>query len=236
LALALCAYHGRFVARSALTGIRDLATLRRLVSLRGGEHLATAGRGVILLGFHLGPTSPHLALRIAGHHVTWIGGFRSAPEAWPPELRHICEDPPETGSHPLDTPSRVRALYHARRLLVSGENIFITADGMAGAAALEVPLPGGTARIHPGWLFLREISGAPVLPVLSHVEGRMQVVTVYPPLPPLCADPVRDLEVCRETLSSLLADHVRRFPEQCYILAFPPGRRTRADAGAAVRS
>src|SRR5262249_52280566 len=87
VALATCANQGRFVARAALTGIRDVATLRRLVCLRGAEHLATPGRGRILLGFHLGPASPHLALRIVGHRVTWIGGFWSAPEAWPEELR-----------------------------------------------------------------------------------------------------------------------------------------------------
>lgn len=86
---------------------------------------------------------------------------------------------------------------------------------------MEMPLPGGTRSVRQGWLFLREITGAPVLPVLAHMEGRLQVATVHPPLPPRAADPVRDLEACRETLAPLLADHVRRFPEQCDRLAFP---------------
>src|SRR6185369_9807063 len=115
--------------------------------------------------------------------------------------------------------ARARALYRARRILLDGGSIFITADG-PGTAAFEVPLPGGSARICAGWLLLRQTTGACVLPVLSHMEGRTQVVTVHPALAPLDADPVRDLDVCRGELERLLADHVRRFPEQCYMLAF----------------
>jgi len=61
-----------------------------------------------------------------------------------------------------------------------------------------------------------------VLPVLSDMEARSQVVTIHPPLPPLIANPVRDLDSCRRLLAGLLGDYVRRFPEQCFSLAFPP--------------
>lgn len=221
LALALWACRGRVVSRAAFIGIWDLATLGRLVELRGVEHLAAAGRGVVFLGFHLGPTNPHIALRMSGHRVTWIAGRRNLSQAWPPELQAICNNPRETGSQHQDKPSLLRALYHARRLLASGDSVYITADGRAGATVFEVPLPGGTMRIRQGWLFLREISRATVLPILTHYEGRVQIVTVHPPLPPLGEDRVRDLEVCRERLAALVTDHVRRFPEQCYGLAFP---------------
>jgi lauroyl/myristoyl acyltransferase len=169
---------------------------------------------------------------MAGHRVAWIAGRRTAPEVWPPELRSVCEDPRETGSRAKDKPSLLRALYHARRLLGSGESVFITADGTGGATVIEMPLLGESDGVRQGWLFLREITSAPVLPVLSHMEGRVQVVTVHPPLPPRSADPVRDIEICRERLSALLADHVRRFPEQCYRLAFPR-QSDRDDADAA---
>ncbi|PYO28066.1 MAG: hypothetical protein DMD86_16945 [Candidatus Rokuibacteriota bacterium] len=225
LTLSLCSYHGRFVARSAFTGIRDLATLHQSFSLRGEEHLAAAGRGVIFLGFHLGPTSPDVALRIAGHRVTWIGPglWRIGMDgAWPPEIRHLYERSGGTAVASEGGQLGLRALYRARRMLLHGENIFITADGV-GTQAFEVPLPGGPARIRAGWLLLRQATGAPVLPVLSHMEGRTQVVTVYPSLPSPVADPVRDLDVCRAAIDRLLTDHVRRFPEQCYLLAF---RRT----------
>ncbi len=237
LAVSLCSYRGRVVARAAFTGIRDLETLRRLVSLRGAEHVVSGPRGVIFLGFHLGPANPDVALRMAGHRVTWIGprgnwigGARSA-GAWPPEIHRLYEISGEQGaSEPAMVPrgrlsrphERARVLYRARQILLGGTSVFITADGL-GTSAFEVPLPGGPAHIRAGWLVLRETTGAPVLPVMSHLEGRTQVVTVHPPLPPLDADPARDVEVCREALGRLLADHVQRFPEQCYILAFADG-------------
>src|SRR5439155_953064 len=123
LARSLCFHHGRFVARSALVGMRDPETLRRHVAARGEEHLAAAGAGAILLGFHLGPAQSYLALR-----------------------------------------------------------------------------------------------------VLSHMDGRVQVVTIHPPLPASLSDPALDLEACRRALGELLGEHARRFPEQCYSLAFwlPP--------------
>jgi hypothetical protein len=234
LAVSLCSYRGRFVARAAFTGIRDLEALRRLVSLRGAEHLVSGQRGMIFLGFHLGPPNPDVALRMAGQGVTWIGprgnwigGARHA-AAWPPELHRLYEGPGEhrageTALAPRGRPpqahERAVVLYRARQILRGGGSIFITADG-PGVLAFEVPLPGGPARIRAGWLLLREATGAPVLPVMAHMEGRIQVVTVHPPLPPLDADPVRDAETCREALGRLLVDHVRQFPEQGYLLAF----------------
>jgi len=231
LAVSICAHHGRFVARSAFTGIRDLRALRRLVSLRGADHVVPGLRGAIFLGFHLGPTSPDVALRMAGHSVTWVGaqgawiGTPATAAAWPPEINRLYEVTGEQGASDAtvrsrDARARAQVLYRARQILLGGGNVFITADG-PGTVAFEVPLPGAPAKIRAGWLLLREITGASVLPVVSHLEGRTQVVTVHPALPPLDADPIRDLEACRAALGRLLADYVRRHPEQCYMLAFP---------------
>jgi len=218
LARSLCAYHGRFVARSALVGIRGPEALLRLVAVRGEEHLAAAGRGVILLGFHLGPAGSYLALRVAGHRLTWVGG-RGATGAWSREIRQRYQSARETQFFSEDRYSWTRRLYHARQVLLSGEHVFISADG-EGGEAFSVPLPGGPQVIGVGWLALRRATGAPVLPVLSHMQGRTQVVTVHPALPPRNADPGLDLDACRRSLAHLLGDHVRRFPEQCYSLVF----------------
>ena len=220
LARALCAYHGRFVARSALVGIRDVETLRRLVSVRGDAHLASAPGAAILLGSHLGPAGSYLALRVAGHRLTWVGG-RGASGAWSREIRERYQSPAESRFFAEDRLAWTRRLYQARRLLMAGARVFISADG-EGGAAFAVPLPGGgSTAVGTGWLALRRATGAPVLPVLSHLEGRVQVVTVHPPLPPRDADPERDLDVCRSALGRVFGDHVLRFPEQCYSLAFP---------------
>ena len=218
LARSLCAYHGRFVARSAFVGMRDPDTVRRHVAVRGEEHLAAAGTGVILLGFHLGPAQSYLALRALGHRLTWVGG-RGASPGWSPAIReHYQRD---HGDLLLpDIPyAWERRLYKARQILKLGRSVFISADG-AGAVAFSVPLPGGAAAIGTGWLLLRQSTKAAVLPVLSHLEGRTQVVTVLPPLPPRLADPARDREACLRAIADVMGDYVRRFPEQCYSLVF----------------
>jgi len=217
LARCLCAFHGRFVARSALVGLRDADALSRLVSVRGDAHLA-ATRSAILLGFHLGPAGSYLALRVAGHRLNWIGG-RGASGAWPRPIQDLYQDPRERRFFSPDRTAWLRRLYHARQLLLAGEHVFISADG-EGQAAFTVPLAGGPVLIGAGWISLCRSTGAPVLPVLAHMEGRVQVVTIHPPLPALGSEAGPDLEPCRRALARLLADHVERFPEQCYSLAF----------------
>ena len=223
LARSLCSQQGRSVARSALVGIRDPAVLRRHISVRGAEHLRAAGRGVILLGFHLGPRASHQMLRVAGHASTWVGepGFSAF---WSRAIRE--HDEPPGGDLVLlgrtGQPSGhewMRLLYRARQILLDGGTVFINADG-TGREAFSVPVPGGRMVIRKGWLALRRGTGAPVLPVLSRMDGRTQVVTIHPALPPLSADPVLDRESCRSALGDLLCDYVRRFPEHCYWLTF----------------
>jgi lauroyl/myristoyl acyltransferase len=230
LARSLCAYHGRFVARSALVGMRDPDTVLRHVTVRGQEHLTAAGPGVILLGFHLGPAQSYLALRALGHDLTWVGG-RGASAGWARAIQARFQD--DRGDLHLSGAEYVweRRLYRARQLLLEGKTVFVSADG-GDAGTLSVPMPGGAAvTLGVGWLLLRRTTKAAVLPVLSHLEGRMQVVTVHPPLPQPLPDPSEDAETVLAALAPILEVHVRRFAEQCYSLAFglppdePPRRR-----------
>jgi lauroyl/myristoyl acyltransferase len=221
LALALCAFRGLTVARSTLLGIRRPEDLRRLVSVKGQEHLGkAAGRPTILLGFHLGPPCADQALRMAGHALTRLGGGRLS-RAWLGQSWAPYRDAGQI-LLPVDDPGAwPRALHEARRTLLDGGTLFIHGDGH-GRAAFSIPLPGGPLLIRSGWLALRRHTGATVLPVLTHLEGRRQVITVHPPLPPRDPDPQRDLEACRAVLSRLLLEYLRRFPEQCWSLAFWP--------------
>jgi lauroyl/myristoyl acyltransferase len=217
LALALSAYEGRFVARNALLGIRTPQALERLFTVRGAEHLAGAGRGVILLGFHAGPRLSWLALRAAGHRLTWLGG-RPSP-LWSSHIRTRHLDGQGDLTFSTDAVESMRLLRRAQRILRDGESVFLNADG-AGTGAFSVPLPGRPIVIQEGWLALRRLTGAPVLPVLSHLEGATQVVTIHPPLPSPTGDPAVDLENTRRVLGDLLIEYAARHPEQCALYAF----------------
>jgi hypothetical protein len=239
LARSLCANQGRFLARGALVGIREPELLERHIAVRGEEHLDAAGqRGAILIGFHLGPRNAYLALRAAGRALTWIGG-QTTSGAWARPIRDRYQRPgqdllPPGREHLVSDLTRVRLLYRARQILLDGGLVFIGADGV-GAEAFSLPLPGGSLSIRAGWLFLRGATSAPVLPVLSHMEGPVQVVTIHPPLPAPVDDPALDLQACRNALGDLAHTYLRQFPEQCPMLAFAPRASAGHDAGTSSR-
>ena len=88
--------------------------------------------------------------------------------------------------------------------------------------------------IRSGWLSLYRQTGARVLPVVTHLEGRTQVITIHPALPTPLPDDVDPLGAWRDILVALVRDYVRQFPEQCPVLVFPPAilRRRGAEAPA----
>lgn len=223
LALSCCAHHGRFVARQALLGIRTPEDLRRHVILKGEAHLTAASTGAILLGFHGGSPGVPVALRAVGHRVTRMGGRRAVRTRWNEAWQRFrqASDTPLTLSRGSASPGA--RLYRARRLLLDGGTLYVPAERGSGREAFQVALPGASVRIKSGWFVLRRQCAVPVLPVLAHLEGLTQVITICPPLPPPDPDQARDLEVCRVRLAALLEDYVRRFPEQCYALTFRGG-------------
>jgi lauroyl/myristoyl acyltransferase len=230
LAIALCGFLGRWAARLKLLGLRDPGDLRRRVVVEGEEHLTAGAPGVILLAFHIGPPNADLGLKVLGHRlnsVTW--GQRDRPGWWSAAWDAMFEANPDLcpgGS----TDRWLGVLYQARRILQRGGTIYIMADGN-GREVARIPLPGGPAIVRAGWLNLHRHTGARVLPILTHLRGRTQVITIHPALPMTGPDPSGVEPPWLETLASLLRDHVRRYPEQCFGLAFrrqfaagqPPG-------------
>ena len=215
LALALCAFRGRWVARCAITGLRDPGVLRAHVAVRGAEHLDAAPGGAILLGFHLGPPLTVYALRLAGHRVGWLGGEHISRRWLSPAWTPLRDRRLDLVLAPTEAARGVAPLYTARNLLLDGISVLMMGDGHAGREAFTLPIPGGRLFVNRVWLSLRRQTGARVLPVLTHLEGRMQVVTVHPPLPEGA-----DLAACRSILGALVENYVARFPEQCPRLAF----------------
>lgn len=231
LALAVSAFRGRWVARMSLLGLRGPDDLRRQVAVHGGEHLAAVRGAAILLGFHLGPPNVDVALRILGHRVAWLGSARRSRawsrDAWRPLLE------PKDNLSPGPKGGWPSCLYRARRLLLDGGALFTIADGWVGGEAFRVSLPGGRPLIiRAGWLTLSRQTGARVLPVTTHLEGRVQVITIHPPLPTPGPHDVDLPSTWPDILGALVKDYVWRFPEQCAALPFPrrplPGSRPRA--------
>jgi lauroyl/myristoyl acyltransferase len=232
LALAVCAFRGRWVARAALLGVRSPDALTRRAVIRGEEHLTTAPKGTILLGFHLGPPNVDVTLRILGQKLAWLGSSRSS-WVWSSESWRPLSDPRQNLAPPDDDWFWPGYLYRARRILLDGGALFVMADSWVGRPAFPVPLPGGPMIVRSGWLSLYRLTGARVIPVVTHLEGRTQVITIHPPLPtptPRAADPPA---TWREIISALVREYVRRFPEQCPVLVFPPTvlRRRQAPGG-----
>lgn len=223
-AVSTCAYQGRFRARHALLGLKSPDELLERVRLVGRQHLPTAG-GALLLGFHLGPPAVGAALCAAGQRVLAIEGPRESKnwssDAWQPVRRSVAPIPLAGESADL-----AATLYFARKRLLGGATIYMPADGGRGRLAFAVPIPGGTEHpIRAGWLTLRRECRVPVLPTVGHMDGRTQVITIHPPLPDPDPDPARDAAVCREVVTAIVDDFVRRFPEQCCGLVYDEAGR-----------
>lgn len=226
LAFDLLANHGRFVADEALVGLESGADLAGGVDVSGSEHLAAVSGGALLVGFHLGPPKTWLRLRALGYPVRFAG-----------RLEGVSDDPRwqaalETGTvirmPEGDVQERLRGLMRIRQLLRAGSLVYVTADGPFGREAFSIDLPGAPLVVRQGWMALRRAAAVPTLPVLScRTADRRYAIHIHPPLPEPAVDAGRDAELCREALSPLIAEYVRRYPDQCRWMAMPRWR-TRA--------
>jgi hypothetical protein len=85
-----------------------------------------------------------------------------------------------------------------------------------GQKVFPIQVTGGALYIMQGWQALWRQTHARVLPVLTHLAGRAQVIVIHPPL---CDD--ADGTAWRQVLSAMVKAHVERFPEQGPNLLFP---------------
>lgn len=220
IAAGLCAFLGRWTARSRMLGMRSPDVLSRHVVVEGLHHLTGAPGPVILLRFHMGPPHADLALKMLGHRVTAMAFVsRGRREAWRAAWWPLFESSSDLSPHG-DREQWLGVLYRARGILRDGGTIALMADGN-GRELLHIPLPGGPAIVRAGWLNLQRHTGARVLPMLTHLRGRTQIVTIHPELP-MQEPSTGTRHPWEDRLASLLADYVARFPEQCFGLVFVP--------------
>jgi KDO2-lipid IV(A) lauroyltransferase len=176
-------------------------SLRRLVEIRGREHLDAAlaeGKGAILCSAHFGSYMCGFSLLHAGGFpVTSIGRW------WwnyPPDessvvrrmwdfvyARRVLRHRQRPNIEPW--PGRVQVALQAAAALRGNEVVTISSDAPPldsdRARAVEVPFLGRQAGLLPGVVTLARLTGAPVLMVFVHrsADYRHQVLEISPPVP-----------------------------------------------------
>ena len=179
---------------------RRARPLRRLVEIRGREHLEAAlaaGKGAILCTGHFGSTSSGFSvLHASGFPVTGIGrwwykyepGISSAERRlWDFYLRPVRRHRQRPHIEPWPGRPEVAAL--AAAALRANEVVTITIDAPPldsdRARAVEVPFLGRRAGLLPGAVALAQITGAPLLMgfVYRAADYRHQVLEISAPVP-----------------------------------------------------
>lgn len=176
-------------------------SLRKLVDIRGREHLDAAlagGKGAILCGAHFGSYDYAFSrLHTDGFSVTSIGRW------WwnyPPAgsfverrmwdfvfARRVLRHRQRPNIEPW--PGRLQVAVQTAAALRDNEVITICSDAPPldeeRGRAVEVPFLGRKATLLPGVVTLARLTGAPVLMVSVHrcADYRHQVVEISPPVP-----------------------------------------------------
>jgi lauroyl/myristoyl acyltransferase len=174
--------------------------LRRLVEIRGREHLEAAlaaGKGAILCTGHFGShESGFSVLHASGFPVTTIGrwwynydaGLSSAERRfWDHYLRPVRRHRQRPNIEPWPGRPEVAAL--AAAALRANEVVTIAIDAPPldsdRARAVEVPFLGRRAGLLPGAVALAQVTGAPLLMgfVYRTADYRHQVLEISAPMP-----------------------------------------------------
>jgi len=182
--------------------LRDGARpLRRLVEIRGQEHLEAAlasGRGAILCCGHFGSFDSGLSVLLtSGFPVTVIGrpshayaAGHSSVERWFWErfyTRRIWRYRRRPNIEP--GPNRFKVAAVAAAVLRANEVVMISIDAPPldddQARTIDVPFLGRQARMLPGVVTLAQVTGAPVLMAFLYraADYRHQVWEISAPVP-----------------------------------------------------
>ena len=174
--------------------------LRRLVEIRGREHLEAAlaaGKGAILCTGHFGSHSSGFSvLHASGFPVTTIGrwhhkytpGLSSAERRfWDLYLRPVRRHRQRPNIEPW--PGRPQVAVLAAAALRANEVVTIAIDAPPldsdRARAVQVPFLGHRAGLLPGAVALAQVTGAPLLMgfVYRAADYRHQVLEISAPVP-----------------------------------------------------
>jgi KDO2-lipid IV(A) lauroyltransferase len=177
---------------------RGTQPLRRLVEIRGQEHVASAlaaGKGAIVCTGHLRSNSAFSVLHASGFPVTSIGrewynydtGLSSAERwLWERYMRPVRRYRQRPNIEPWPGRPQVAAL--AAAALRANEVVTISIDAPPldsdRARAVETPFLGCHAGLLPGAAALAQVTGTPLLMVIAHrsADYRHQVLEISAPV------------------------------------------------------
>lgn len=199
----------------------DARSLKRLVEIRGEEHLRDAlegGKGAILCSAHLGSyVSAFSLLHANGFPLTCVGrwDWNYHSELSPLErrfwdlvyARRVLRHRQRQNLEPW--PGRPEVAARAAAVLRSNEVVMLCSDAppIAGDRdrAVEVPFLGRQATLLPGVVTLARLTGAPLLMAFSHRldDYCHQVLTISPPIP-LDGDPDTAFGRCVSAMDSAI--------------------------------
>jgi KDO2-lipid IV(A) lauroyltransferase len=199
-------------------------SLRRLVDVRGREHLEAAlagGRGVILCTAHAGSyLSVFSLLHGGGSPVTTIGRWwwrfppghgSAASRVWEFVFtRRVLRHRARPNIEPW--PGRVQVAVQAATALGANEVITISSDAppldAERSRAVGVPFLGRRALLLPGVVPLARLTGAPVLMAFARRCGdyRHQVLEISAPVP-MSGDPAAAFGRCAAAMDAAIRAH-----------------------------
>ena len=195
--------------------------LRRLVEIRGREHLEAAlaaGRGAIVCTGHFGShASGFSVLHASGFPVTSIGrwwykydpGLSSAERRlWDLYLRPVRRHRQRPNIEPW--PGRPQAAVLAAAALRANEVVTIAIDapplGSDRARTVEVPFLGRRAGLLPGAVAIAQVTGAPLLMCFAYraADYRHQVLEISAPVPAGAEDTATAFGRCAAEVSAAI--------------------------------
>ncbi len=232
--------------------------LRRLVEIRGREHLEAAlaaGKGAILCTGHFGSHSSGFSvLHASGFPVTTIGrwhhkytvGLSSAERRfWDLYLRPVRRHRQRPNIEPW--PGRPQVGVLAAAALRANEVVTIAIDAPPldsdRARAVQVPFLGHRAGLLPGAVTLAQVTGAPLLMgfVYRAADYRHQVLEISAPVPAQ-GETATTFERCAAEMSAAISRSPAHWEfwantdDLAVLGLIPPQRDSSPDAGPALQS
>ncbi len=185
--------------------------LRKHCRIDGLDRLRRAlagGRGVVLLGMHMG-NGFMMNARIAAEDLPLTAVYRESHKTTPGFFERLFARHGIAGIH-VDDPAR--AYRQMRRALGEGRIVYVLMDQAAKDSGIPVQFLGKPVNMPGGPAELARRSGAPVLAALPVAATPAWQFTITEPLA-FDGDEAADADAMSARFSALMEAHIRKYPQ-----------------------